>query len=75
MAELYRVLKEELFDRTDAHLGKLTGMMKRTTQRRAGLQHQAQQPRLATEADVRPDTKTRERMEGVAADDEKYGDT
>ena len=27
------------------------------------------------EADVKPDMKTRERMESAVADDEKYGDT
>ena len=45
------------------------------TQRLAGLQHQAQQPRLTPEAeDVKIDTKTRKRTKGAAADDEKHGD-
>ena len=44
-------------------------------QRLAGLQHQAQQPHLATEADVKTDTKTRERTEGAVEDRVKHEDT
>ena len=73
MAALYRVLKEG-FDSKDKYLEKLTRMMKRTNQRLAGLQRKAQQPRLVAEADVKLDIKTRERVEGAAADDEKYGE-
>ena len=40
----------------------------------AGLQHWAQQPRLAPKADVKQDKKTRERKEGVASSDERFGD-
>ena len=47
---------------------------KRKNQRLPGLQHGAQQPRLATEADVKTAKKTRKRMEGAAVDDEKHGD-
>ena len=47
--------------------------MKRTNQRLAALQHRAQQPRLASEADVKTDKKTRKCTGGVAADDKKYG--
>ena len=39
------------------------------------LQHQAQQPRLATEADVKTEKRTRKRTEGAAADEEKHEDT
>ena len=39
-----------------------------TNQRRAGLQHQAQQPRLAMKADVLEDKKTRESTEDFAQD-------
>ena len=39
-----------------------------TTQRHAGLQHQAQQPRLAMKADVQEDKKTRESTEDFAQD-------
>ena len=44
------------------------------TQRLARMRHQAQQPCLAAEANVKPDTKTRTHMEGVATDYVKYGD-
>ena len=56
------------FDRKDKRLQETEN-----NQRLAGLQHQAQQPRLATEAVVKPDTKTHERTEGTEADEEKYG--
>ena len=39
-----------------------------TNQRRAGLQHQAQQPRLAMKADVLEDKKTRKSTEDFAQD-------
>ena len=39
-----------------------------TNQRHAGLQHQAHQPRLAMEADVQEDKKTRESTEDFAQD-------
>ena len=39
-----------------------------TNQRHAGLQHQAQQPRLATKADAQDDKKTRESTEDFAQD-------
>ena len=63
------------FDRHDKKLEDLTGMMRATNQRLADLQHQAQQPRLATEADVDPDTKTRNRTEGAAVDQAKHGNS
>ena len=50
---------------------KLDDMVKETrntNQRRAGLQHQAQQPRLAIKADVLDDKKTRESTEDFAQD-------
>ena len=50
---------------------KLDDMVKETrntNQRRAGLQHQAQQPRLAMKADVLEDKKTRESTEDSAQD-------
>ena len=67
MAEVYRML-EELFDRSDKQLDELKRKMGETNQRLADLQHEAWQPRLATEADVEPDTKIRKRAEGAAAD-------
>ena len=48
--------------------------MKATNQRLADLQPQTQQPRLAAEADVEPDTKARKRAEGAAADRAKLRD-
>ena len=53
---------------------KRTGMLRATNQRLADLEHEARQPRLATEADVEPDTETRKRMEDAAADRAKHGD-
>ena len=44
------------------------------THRLAGLEHEDRQPRLAMEADVKPDTKTRKRTENAAADRAKQGD-
>ena len=40
-----------------------------TNHRLAGLEHEARRPRLATEADVEPDTKTRKRTEDTSAAD------
>ena len=45
-----------------------TEKMRETRQRSAGLERDARQPRLAMVADVKPDAKTRKRMENVAAD-------
>ena len=45
----------------------------KNTQSLAGLKHQAQQPHLAAEADVRWDTKTLERTESSETDEQKYG--
>ena len=59
----------------DKHLDKLTREMRATNQRLAGLQHQAQQPHLVTQADVETGKKTNKRTEGAAADVDKYGDT
>ena len=79
MEEIYRIFKEELdkcFDAAINHFDQRFGNMEeenKIAQRLAGLQHQAQQPRFATEADVKPDTKIRERTEGAAAVREKYG--
>ena len=48
--------------------------MRKTRQRSAGLQQEARQPRLVKEADVKPETKTRKRMEKAAADRVVSGD-
>ena len=44
-------------------------------QRLTGLEDDARQPRLATEADVTSDKKTRKRTEDAAADRTKHGDS
>ena len=46
-----------------------------TDQRLAGLEQDARQPRLATEADVLTDSKTRKRTEDAAADRAKHGNS
>ena len=80
MEEIDRVFAEELdkyFDRKRGHIDQRFENMEKenkNNQRLAGLQHQAQQPRLATEADVKPDTKTFERTEGAERDEEKFED-
>ena len=80
MEEIYRTFAEELdkcFDRKPRYFDQRSEdreVENKNTRRLAGLQRLAQQPRLTAEADVRPDTKTRERTESVAADDYNYGD-
>ena len=57
-------------------LKKLTESMRRANQRSASLEQDARQPRLATEADVKADKKTRERTKGAAAAVQaKHGDS
>ena len=53
----------------------LTKKMRKTRQRSAGLEHDARQPRLATEADVPTDTKTIKCAEDATADQAKDGDS
>ena len=65
-------MKMETLDKLLVRRGnKLDGMVKEarnTNQRRAGLQHQAQQSRLAMKVDVLEDKKTRESTEDFAQD-------
>ena len=78
LADIYRLFEdvfnrrlkttESHFDQQDKALDDLTEKMRETRQRLAGLEQQTRQPRLATEADVKPDTKTRKRTEDTAAD-------
>ena len=49
-------------------------MLRTTDQRLAGLEHDARQPRLAMEADLSADKKTRKRVKDAAADQAKHGD-
>ena len=65
MADVYRMI-EELFDKLDRKLYELTENLRATDQRVASLEQDARQPRLAMEADLPADTKTRERTEGAA---------
>ena len=72
MADFYRMVKE-LFDKSDRKLDELTEEMRGTKQRLASLEQDAQQPRLPIEADVKSDTKTRNRsMENTVADQAKH---
>ena len=69
MSELLATITKK-FEEVNMEVEKL-GMVKEprnTNQRRAGLQHQAQQPRLAMEVDVLEDKKTRESREDFAKD-------
>ena len=49
-------------------------MLRAIDQRLAGAEHNARQPRLATEADLPTDKKTRKRAKDAAADQAKQGD-
>ena len=73
MVDLYQMI-EELFHKSDRELDELAEEMRGTRQRLAGLKQKAQLPRLAMEADVKSDTKTRMRMEDAVADQAKHGD-
>ena len=57
---------EKLFDKSDRKLDRLTENLKRANQRVASLEQDTRQPRLAMEADVPADTKTRGRTGGAA---------
>ena len=54
------------FGQREKNLDKLLEEMRETKQRVASLEHDARQRRLAIEADVPADDKTRERTEGAA---------
>ena len=74
MTCLYRMI-EELFDKSDRKLDELTEKMRVTRQRLAGLEQDARQPHLATEADVPTDTKTHKRTENAVADQAKHANS
>ena len=67
MADFYRMIKE-LFDKPEGKLDELMEEMRAVKQRLAGLEQEARQPRLATEADIPVEIKTRKRMEEVSAE-------
>ena len=86
MGELRRIMSEALDKALDKSFNELkenldrmsettNRMLRATYQRLAGAEHDARQPRLATEAAVRPYTKTRKRTEEAAADPVKHGDS
>ena len=63
------------FDQQDEKLNEFMEEMRATEQRSASLEQDTRQPRLAMEADVTADEKTRERTEGAAAAVQaKHGD-
>ena len=56
-------------DKNLDRISELTGMLRATNKRLAGLEHEARQSRLATEAGVEPDAKTRKCTKGASAAD------
>ena len=71
MVDLYRMFEEKI-DAINKNLGRMsefTGMLRAINQHLAGQEHETRQPSLATEADVKPDTKTRKCAEGASAAD------
>ena len=82
MEELRRITSgaiDNCFDKLMNNLDRvseLNGRLLRTTdQRLAGLAYEGRQPRLAMEADITPDTKTRKRTEDAPANRAKHGDS
>ena len=76
-ADIHRLFEERLdrqLNQIKSHFDEHTEKMRETRQRSAGFEHDARQPRLAMEVDVRSDTKTRKRTEDVMADQAKHGD-
>ena len=74
MEEIRRIISEateKYFDKWTSHYGLKPEYPKEKNinQRLAGLEYEARQPRLATEANVETDKKTRKRTEGAAAAD------
>ena len=66
---------KSLFDESDSKLDELMENMRCTRQRLVGLEHEARQPRLAMEADVKPDTKPCKRADDATADQGKINDS
>ena len=66
MADFYQMIKN-LFDISNRKLDELTEEIRATKQRLVGMKQDARPPRLATEADVLTDTKTRKCVKDVAS--------
>ena len=82
MEETRRIISKALdksFDELEKYLNRvseITDRMLRTTdQRLAGLELDARQPRLATEADIPTGKNTCRRVEDATADQAKHGDS
>ena len=71
LEELRRTMSEAL----DKAFDKPTETIRRENQRLSGLEQEARQPRLATEADVPTAIKTHKHMEDAEADQAKNGDS
>ena len=70
LEDLRRIISKATDKVFDKHFGlkpENPGEIKATEQRSASLEQDAQEPRLAMEADVTADKKHRERTEGAAA--------
>ena len=74
LADVFRFF-EESFDRKLKIMDELADELRATKQRLAGMEQVARQPRLAMEADVPSDTKSRKRMEDAVAVQAKHGDS
>ena len=78
LADIHRLFEERLdrqLNRMKNHFDELTKNIIETRQRSASIEQYAREPRLATKTDVPTDIKTRKRMEDVAAERMKSGDS
>ena len=82
MEEIGRIMYDafdKYFDDLEKTLYRMSeitdSLLRATDQRLAGHEHDARQPRLATEVDVRPGTKTRKCAEDAAADQARHADS
>ena len=78
LEEIHRIMSEVLDKSFDNFYGlkpENPKEMRVTYQRLAGVKHNARQPRLATGADVEPDTKTRKCVEDIVEDQVKNGNS
>ena len=82
MEEIRRIISGALgkyFDELEKNLDRISDitnmLLRATAQRLAGAEHDARQSCLATESDVKPDTKTCKRAEDAESDQAKNGDS